>query len=373
MAGWTPDTTVEQAALALAVFGAGFGLTVTPRSTAAVEAVARDQFGVASSTVTVARMVGMAVGLAILTAYGSTTIDQPLRPGLRDARRLPGVHPRVAPGPAAPRRAGRRGARGVGRRRGGPDHGRRVPRRGGGDGRRRSRRRSCSTGRRRMLGPAAARPRRPPAPRGALDGSDERRPDPALIAGRPADASAIRRLVERRTRRLGAARDDARRASLADPEARVWVDVTAPSPSTSSTVAELLGLHPLIAEDIAERNQRAKVEEVDGMIHIVAVRDRVRGRGHRVEIDLVLGHRSLLTVHEPGWDPLTLPQLRGDPGSAPQAGPGLPAVRDRRRHRRRLLPGPRRARRRDRRAPGRRHREPDDLDAASGCSRSSAS
>jgi MFS family permease len=76
MAGWTRDTTVEQAALALAVFGAGFGLTVTPRSTAAVEAVARDQYGVASSTVTVARMVGMAVGLAILTAYGSTTIDQ---------------------------------------------------------------------------------------------------------------------------------------------------------------------------------------------------------------------------------------------------------------------------------------------------------
>ena len=30
----------------------------------------------AASTVTVARMVGMAVGLAILTAYGSTTIDR---------------------------------------------------------------------------------------------------------------------------------------------------------------------------------------------------------------------------------------------------------------------------------------------------------
>ena len=75
MAGWTRDTSVEQAALALAVFGAGFGLTVTPRSTAAVESVSREAYGVASSTVTVARMVGMAVGLAILTAYGSTTID----------------------------------------------------------------------------------------------------------------------------------------------------------------------------------------------------------------------------------------------------------------------------------------------------------
>ena len=75
MAGWTPDTSVEEAALALAVFGAGFGLTVTPRSAAAVAAVTREAYGIASSTVTVARMVGMAVGLAILTAYGSTTID----------------------------------------------------------------------------------------------------------------------------------------------------------------------------------------------------------------------------------------------------------------------------------------------------------
>ncbi len=75
MSGWTPSTTIEDAALALAAFGAGFGLTVTPRSTAAVEAVAREAYGIASSTVTVGRMVGMAVGLAILTAYGSTTID----------------------------------------------------------------------------------------------------------------------------------------------------------------------------------------------------------------------------------------------------------------------------------------------------------
>jgi hypothetical protein len=76
MAGWTPETTVESAALSLALFGAGFGLTVTPRSTAAVESVALEAYGTASSTVTVARMVGMAVGLAILTAYGSTTIDR---------------------------------------------------------------------------------------------------------------------------------------------------------------------------------------------------------------------------------------------------------------------------------------------------------
>jgi MFS family permease len=76
MAGWTPSTTIAWASAAAGLFGLGFGLTVTPRSTAAVEAAGRAAFGMASATVTVARMIGMAVGLAVLTAYGSTTIDR---------------------------------------------------------------------------------------------------------------------------------------------------------------------------------------------------------------------------------------------------------------------------------------------------------
>ncbi len=76
MSGWTTETPVGVAAVSLAVFGLGFGATVTPRSTAAVAAVGREAYGMAASTVTVARMVGMGVGLAILTAYGSTTIDR---------------------------------------------------------------------------------------------------------------------------------------------------------------------------------------------------------------------------------------------------------------------------------------------------------
>ena len=76
MAAWDSNVSIGTVALALGVFGFGFGLTVTPRSTAAVEAAGRRAFGVASAVVTVARMIGMAVGLAILTAYGSTTIDR---------------------------------------------------------------------------------------------------------------------------------------------------------------------------------------------------------------------------------------------------------------------------------------------------------
>jgi MFS family permease len=74
MGTWDAQVSYPVVAGAAALFGLGFGLTVTPRSTAAVEAVGRARFGTASATVTVARMIGMAVGLAILTAYGSTTI-----------------------------------------------------------------------------------------------------------------------------------------------------------------------------------------------------------------------------------------------------------------------------------------------------------
>jgi MFS family permease len=60
---------------ALALFGLGFGTTVTPRSTAALESLGRASFGIASAGVTVARMAGMAVGLAVLTGFGSQRIE----------------------------------------------------------------------------------------------------------------------------------------------------------------------------------------------------------------------------------------------------------------------------------------------------------
>jgi MFS family permease len=76
MSSWSPAAPTNAFAVSAAVFGVGFGLTVTPRSTAAVEAAGRAAFGAASATVTVARMIGMAVGMAALTAYGSTTITR---------------------------------------------------------------------------------------------------------------------------------------------------------------------------------------------------------------------------------------------------------------------------------------------------------
>ena len=76
MGTWTADVPLGTVAAGGGLFGLGFGLTVTPRSTAAVEAVGPERYGAASATVTVARMIGMAVGLAVLTAYGSTAISR---------------------------------------------------------------------------------------------------------------------------------------------------------------------------------------------------------------------------------------------------------------------------------------------------------
>lgn len=70
------DTELIVPVASLSLFGFGFGLTVTPRSMAAVESAGRAAFGAASAAVTVARMVGMAIGMAVLTAFGTTRIDQ---------------------------------------------------------------------------------------------------------------------------------------------------------------------------------------------------------------------------------------------------------------------------------------------------------
>ena len=71
----TPQTPLTTYAGGLALFGLGFGLSVTPRSTAALEALGRAAFGTAAAVVTVARMLGMGVGLAILTGFGSNRIE----------------------------------------------------------------------------------------------------------------------------------------------------------------------------------------------------------------------------------------------------------------------------------------------------------
>jgi hypothetical protein len=59
----------------LAIFGAGFGLTVSPRATAAVESAGASAYGVASAMLQITRTLGMSVGLALLTSIGQNRIN----------------------------------------------------------------------------------------------------------------------------------------------------------------------------------------------------------------------------------------------------------------------------------------------------------
>ncbi|HEY4189488.1 MAG TPA: magnesium transporter CorA family protein [Candidatus Limnocylindrales bacterium] len=113
---------------------------------------------------------------------------------------------------------------------------------------------------------------------------------------------------------------DELKAILADPEALVWVDVAASGDVPVDPICSLLELHPLIATDINERNQRAKVAEVEGTIHVVMFWIAFEAAVEALEIDIVLGKRLLLTVHEPAWDPFELQQLRGDGTSVLKRG-----------------------------------------------------
>ena len=73
---WGVDTLPDQLVRDLAVFGAGFGLTVSPRATAAVEAAGAGAYGVASATLQITRTIGMSIGLALLTSIGQNRIDE---------------------------------------------------------------------------------------------------------------------------------------------------------------------------------------------------------------------------------------------------------------------------------------------------------
>jgi len=62
--GWTQIT------LGTLITGTGFGLVIAPISTTALNAASNEQKGMAASTVTVLRVVGMILGLAALTSWG---------------------------------------------------------------------------------------------------------------------------------------------------------------------------------------------------------------------------------------------------------------------------------------------------------------
>lgn len=74
--GWGIETGLDRLVRDMAIYGAGFGLTVSPRAMAAVEAAGRGAYGVASAMLQITRTLGMSVGLALLTSIGQNRIDE---------------------------------------------------------------------------------------------------------------------------------------------------------------------------------------------------------------------------------------------------------------------------------------------------------
>jgi MFS family permease len=75
MSHWPANVSPEQITVATVIAGCGFGLSIAPISTSALNAAKVGQEGMAASVVTVLRMTGMIVGLASLTLWALTRLQ----------------------------------------------------------------------------------------------------------------------------------------------------------------------------------------------------------------------------------------------------------------------------------------------------------
>ncbi|MET1231992.1 MAG: magnesium/cobalt transporter CorA [Candidatus Limnocylindrales bacterium] len=111
------------------------------------------------------------------------------------------------------------------------------------------------------------------------------------------------------------------RAAFADEQSRAWVDIVDADEALVDELAGCLGIHPLVAEDILERNQRAKIERTEETLHIVMFALAYEGGVEEDEVDIVLGQRFLVTAHSPTFDPRDLHTLRRGPEDFLDEGP----------------------------------------------------
>ena len=70
MSRWTLEIADPQMSIHLFVCGFGFGLVIAPLGTAVMDSASQEQKGFASSMVVMARMIGMMIGMAAITAWG---------------------------------------------------------------------------------------------------------------------------------------------------------------------------------------------------------------------------------------------------------------------------------------------------------------
>lgn len=91
----------------------------------------------------------------------------------------------------------------------------------------------------------------------------------------------------------------AARDYLARGDISLWFHCDSPNEEELGFLQQLLNIHPLTLEDIVHQNQRPKIHSFDGYvymaIHPLIVKERWKIEPS--ELDLLLGHRWLLSVH----------------------------------------------------------------------------
>ena len=125
-----------------------------------------------------------------------------------------------------------------------------------------------------------------------------------------------------------------------------WINIEQPGTLEQAWLEEHFDFHPLDYEDVRSRNQRPKMDEYEDYLFIVLnfpVFDKTVGRLNAGELDIFIGPDYLITLpNSPlraGRVPVrALPLERGDARPADVQGPRAPALQDRRRLVRLLLP-----------------------------------
>src|SRR5215212_474595 len=82
---------------------------------------------------------------------------------------------------------------------------------------------------------------------------------------------------------------------LEDPGQVVWIDIQDPTAEDLELLRTECSFHELAIEDVATRHQRPKIERYAGYYFLVFFALR---RGQTDEINLVIGERYLVTIHE---------------------------------------------------------------------------
>jgi magnesium transporter len=82
---------------------------------------------------------------------------------------------------------------------------------------------------------------------------------------------------------------------LVDPEKVVWIDIQDPTAEDLELLRTECSFHELAIEDVASRHQRPKIERYDSYYFLVFYALR---RGKTDEINLFIGERYVVTIHE---------------------------------------------------------------------------